>query len=203
MVPLVADGRFESVMASSSRLRAVRASPSAKAAIYSRKPVSTRDKSGLYVAPSISRARSRIVKISSLFSCCRVKVRHRESNASCTLKLGFSVVAPMRVICPLSTGPRNTSCCVFEKRWISSQKMIVFRPVRDSSDFASANSFLHSATPEEVLLISTKRLPDEDAITRAIVVLPVPALPHRIMDGTRSASMRPRRTPVGPTRSCP
>lgn len=203
MVSLFADGRFESVIASSSKLRAVRASPSAKAAIYLRKSVSMSDKLGLYVAPSISKARSRIIKMSSLFSCCSVKVRHRESNASCTLKLGFSVVAPMRVICPLSTGPRKTSCCVFEKRWISSQKMIVLRPVRDSSDLASAKSFLHSATPEDVLLISTKRPPDVDAITRAMVVLPVPALPHRIMEGTRSASMRPRRTPVGPTRSCP
>jgi len=32
-----------------------------------------------------------------------VNVRHRESKAVCTLKDRFSVVAPIRVICPHST----------------------------------------------------------------------------------------------------
>ena len=141
--------------------------------------------------------------MSSSVSCFSVKVRQRDSNALCTLNEGFSVVAPINVTWPDSTGPRKTSCWLLEKRWISSQKMIVFRPVNPSSALASENIFLHSATPELVLLISTKRLPTMFAITLAIVVLPVPAPPQSIMDGTRSASISPRSTPSGPTSSCP
>ena len=37
-----------------------------------------------------------------------------------TSKLGFSVVAPMRVTDPRSTAPRRLSCWALEKRWISS-----------------------------------------------------------------------------------
>ncbi|KAL1856900.1 hypothetical protein VTK73DRAFT_8206 [Phialemonium thermophilum] len=140
---------------------------------------------------------------SSTDSGASVKVRHRLRSAACTLKLGFSVVAPINVMVPASTGRRNTSCCDLEKRWISSQNMMVFLPVKVNSLAASANSFLHSVTPVLVALISMKRLPTRLAMQRAIVVFPVPEPPHRIIDGTLSASIRLRRTPWGPTRSCP
>ena len=109
----------------------------------------------------------------------------------------------MSVTCPASTGARNTSCWLLLNLCISSQKMIVFRPVRRASFFASSNNLLHSPTPLDVLLISTKRQPAVCAISRAIVVFPVPGPPHRIIEGTRSATIRPRSTPFGPTSSCP
>ena len=44
----------------------------------------------------------------------------RESKAGMTSKLGFSVVAPIKVTCPRSTAESSESCCDLEKRWISS-----------------------------------------------------------------------------------
>ena len=81
--------------------------------------------------------------------------------------------------------------------------MIVLRPVSPRSFFASEKIFLHSATFDEVLLISTKRLPTTLATILAIVVFPVPEPPQRIMEGTLSCSMRPRSTPCGPISSWP
>ena len=192
-------GRVLRSMASSSRLSAVRASPSANAARY----CSISSSSNEDVQFSASRARRRIMVRSASVSLFRVKVRHRESKALTTLKDGFSVVAPMRVIWPASTGPRKTSCWDLLNLCISSQKIMVLRPAKVSSVLASEKSFLTSPTPLLVLLISTKRLPAVLAMSRAIVVLPVPGSPHRIMDGTRSASTSPRSTPDGPTSSCP
>ena len=37
-----------------------------------------------------------------------------------TSKEGFSVVAPIRTIVPVSTAPRSASCWALLKRWISS-----------------------------------------------------------------------------------
>src|SRR5437879_5491769 len=54
--------------------------------------------------------------------------RHRDSSAPVSSKLGFSVVAPMRVTIPFSTHGRKASCCALLKRWISSQNRIVPRP---------------------------------------------------------------------------
>lgn len=136
-------------------------------------------------------------------SFCKVNVRHRDNKAAWTLKEGFSVVAPTRVMVPASTGFKKTSCCDFENRCISSQNIIVLRPVRDNSLAASWNSFLHSAVPQLVALISMKRLPTIFAIHRAIVVLPVPEPPHNMMDGIEFDSIKARNTPVGPTRSWP
>src|SRR5271170_5096312 len=152
-------------------------------------------------------------------SLCNVNVLQRDNRALCTLNEGFSVVAPISVTVPFSTGPRKTSCwlllnleresavsCQVLKAeetdlWISSQNRIVFLPARPSSLLASAKIFLHSATPELVLFISMKRLPTILAITLAMVVFPVPALPQRIILGTLSCSIKPRRTPEGPTSS--
>ena len=113
------------------------------------------------------------------------------------------MVAPMSVMVPASTGFRKMSCCALVKRWISSQKMMVRRPVSCSSLKASLKYFLHSATPELVAFSSMKRLPVLCAMQRAMVVFPVPEPPQRIMEGTRSVSISERNTPLGPTRSWP
>src|SRR5436305_2444782 len=143
-------------------------------------------------------------------SFCNVNVLQRDNRALCTLNEGFSVVAPISVTVPFSTGPRKTSCWLLlnleresvvsltgvkkgrTDRWISSQNIIVFLPARPSSLLASAKIFLHSTTPELVLFISMKRLPTILAITLAMIVLPVPALPQRIIFGALSCSIKPR-----------
>ena len=48
-----------------------------------------------------------------------------------TLKLGFSVVAPMRVTHPRSTASSRESCWVLLNRWISSMKIIGLRAVNN------------------------------------------------------------------------
>ena len=65
-------------------------------------------------------------------------------------------------------------------------------------------AFLRSATPENTALIATKRSPTASASSRAIVVLPVPGGPHRIIDDSRpAATIRPI-APSAPVRcSCP
>ena len=55
-------------------------------------------------------------------------VLHRDSRALMTVKLGFSVVAPMSVMIPFSTHGRRTSCCDLDQRCISSRKSIVCCP---------------------------------------------------------------------------
>ncbi len=63
---------------------------------------------------------------------------------------------------------------------------------------ASANTFLRSATPENTAEIATNRSPTASASSRAIVVLPVPGGPHRIIDESLpAATMRPI-APSGP-----
>ena len=80
---------------------------------------------------SLSRnARSRRSTRSSALERLSTKTRQRERSAPFRLKLGFSVVAPIRVIVPRSTWGRKASCCALLNRWISSQKRIVPRPSR-------------------------------------------------------------------------
>ena len=70
---------------------------------------------------------SRNTMISASEIGSRIYVRHRERSAFMTVKLGFSVVAPMRVMMPFSTHGRRTSCCDFDQRCISSRNSIVCR----------------------------------------------------------------------------
>ena len=58
----------------------------------------------------------------------RMYVRHRERSALITVKLGFSVVAPMSVTIHFSTHGNRTSCCDLVHLCISSRKRIVCRP---------------------------------------------------------------------------
>ena len=52
----------------------------------------------------------------------------RESSGAITSNDGFSVVAPMSVMSPLSTCGRMASCCARFHRWISSMKTTVRLP---------------------------------------------------------------------------
>ena len=85
---------------------------------------------------------------------------------------------------------------------VHEQQRALARPARALS--ASAKAFLRSATPENTALIATKRMPTASASRRAMVVLPVPGGPHRIMlDRRPAATIRPI-APSGPVRcSCP
>ncbi len=93
-----------------------------------------------------------------------------------TSKNGFSVVAPISVTSPSSTAGRSASCCALLKRWISSRKKTVRRPVRRRS---SARSSIErtSARPALTADCSSNAPSAAVATMRAIVVLPVPGGP--------------------------
>ncbi len=118
-------------------------------------------------------------------------------------KDGFSVVAPTRMIVPSSMSGRKASCCARLKRWISSTKSSVPRPLPRRRRAAS-NSFLRSATPVKIALIWTKARSVASARSRAIVVFPTPGGPQKMIEPSApSASIRPS-GPSGPRRcSCP
>ena len=83
------------------------------------------------------------------------KTLHLDNKALLTSKLGFSVVAPIRIILPFSTYGKNASCCALLKRWISSTNKIVFWPkfFRKSACFITS---LISLIPDVTALKSTK-----------------------------------------------
>ena len=82
--------------------------------------------------------------------------------------------------------------------------MIVERPSNPSRSRAPSTAARMSRTPELTALIVSKWACVTFAITRASVVLPVPGGPHRISDGTRSASIARLSTLPGPRMwSCP
>ena len=67
---------------------------------------------------------------------------------------------------------------------------------------AAAEAFFGSATPLKTALTLSKRIPTLSASSRAIVVLPVPGGPHRIILERRpAATIRPI-APSGPVRWC-
>src|SRR3546814_17959978 len=88
-------------------------------------------------------------------------------------------------------------------RWISSTKSKVRLPAAASFS-ASAKACRKSATPEKTADKGAKRIPTASASSRAIVVLPVPGGPQRLIDDNcPAATMRPI-APSGPVRcSCP
>ena len=123
----------------------------------------------------------------------------RDRRAPFSSKDGFSVVAPTRMIVPSSTLGRNESCCDLLKRWISSTKSSVPRPCSRLIR-ACSKTFFRSATPEKMAEICSKARPVSPASSRAMVVLPVPGGPQRMIEGMRpAASIRVIR-PSGPTR---
>ncbi len=119
----------------------------------------------------------------------------RDSSGVTSEKYGFSVVAPISVIVPSSTEGSRTSCCDFDQRCTSSTNSTV----RNMPDAASFMTLRASATPEETADSCTRLPPTASASRYARVVLPVPAGPHRTIDGRwppSSRSVRARPPPI-------
>ena len=139
-----------------------------------------------------------MLRISSSVSPRSTNTRERDSSAAFTSNDGFSVVAPMRTIDPASTCGRKASCCALLKRWISSTNRIVRWPRTRRAPSAAAITSLMSLMPASTALNETKRAFVRSATSRAIVVLPVPGGPQRMIDCSRSRSMASRKRPPGP-----
>ena len=135
--------------------------------------------------------------ISSLTRASRRNTRHRDKRALLMVKLGFSVVAPMRETIPFSTNGRSVSCWALFHRWISSRKTIVGL-LFAKFDLALVMIFMISSffdtTPER-----WKKSPsDSFDITYARVVFPVPGHHQNIIDGMREERTNFRITPSLP-----
>ena len=71
-------------------------------------------------------------------------------------------------------------------------KTTVRRPPASSSRRASSTASRNSAIPADTAAIVRKPAPERRASNNAIVVLPLPGGPHRIIDGSApAASIRP------------
>ena len=70
-----------------------------------------------------------------------------ERSGETTENDGFSVVAPMKETQRFSTAGSSASCCVFEKRWTSSMKSRVCRPLMPSCCRAASTAARTSLTP--------------------------------------------------------
>lgn len=125
---------------------------------------------------------------SSGFIGSRIYVRQRERRALITVKLGFSVVAPMRVTIHFSTQGRRTSCWLLVQRWISSRNRMVCLPsLKFLCAFAiifTTSSFFER-TPERWKNSASR----EFAITRASEVFPHPGGHQRRIEGILPASI--------------
>ncbi len=140
---------------------------------------------------------------SSGFIDSRIYVRQRERSALMTVKLGFSVVAPMRVIIHFSTQGRSTSCWDLLHRWISSRKRIV---CRHSLKFFCAFPIIF--TTSSFFARTAERWKNSASIdfeiTLARLVFPHPGGHQRRIDGSRPASINFRIGLPGPIRwDCP
>ena len=128
-------------------------------------------------------------------------VLHRDSRALITVKLGFSVVAPMRVMIPFSTHGRRTSCCDLDQRWISSRNNIVCCP--EWKLFCALEMiFTTSSFFERTHERWKNSASSEFAITRASEVFPHPGGHQRRIDGSLPASMNLRIDLPTHTRCC-
>ncbi len=123
----------------------------------------------------------------------------RESSAELTSNDGFSVVAPMKVKSPDSTCGRNASCWLLLKRWTSSTKTTVGRPVVRAACARSTASRM-SLTPPSTADMAMNCASNASAIRRASVVLPTPGGPHRIIECSRPDSKATRNGLPGPSR---
>ena len=111
------------------------------------------------------------------------------------------MVAPTSVTVPSSITGRKPSCWARLKRWISSTKSSVPRPMRRRAR-ASSKSFFRSATPVKIAEAATKSSLVAPASRRATVVLPVPGGPQKISEPGLPPDSRRVSAPSGPTR-CP
>ena len=112
--------------------------------------------------------------MSSGASGCSTNTRVRESSAPLISKLGFSVVAPMRVMVPSSDGGSRLSCWALLSRWISSMNRIVCAPPDSSRPRAAATISRIRGTPSVTALNGTNTRCDVLATRWASVVLPLP-----------------------------
>src|SRR5581483_4346424 len=105
---------------------------------------------------------------------------------------------------PCSTYGRKASCCALLKRCTSSTKRIVRRPNCSRRACAAATASRMSLTPEKTADSATNSALNAFAIRRAMVVLPEPGGPHRIIECGRPDSKAKRSGVPGPSRcSCP
>ncbi|MCU0263180.1 MAG: hypothetical protein MUF09_05830 [Candidatus Nanopelagicales bacterium] len=124
----------------------------------------------------------------------------RDSSGETTEKLGFSVVAATSVTHPFSTPGRRASCWVRVNRCTSSMNRTVGTPDIRAVSIAARTSL----TPAVTALSSTNRRPAAPLTSEAIVVLPVPGGPHRMIELAPDPSMSRRSGEPGATRSpCP
>ncbi len=122
------------------------------------------------------------------------------SKALFTSKEGFSVVAPISVIMPFSTAPSRASCWPLLKRWISSMKRIALSVSLWRYQYHFTHVFHAGADGAE----RKEGRCSVCAIILAIVVLPVPGGPHKIIEGTLPCSIAVRKMLPLPARcSCP
>ena len=191
-----------SAAAVSRAVRARRASPSVAPTMRSSTPSSTLQRPASPSGAARPRCRSRTT--SSACSGSSSRARQRESRAPLTSKDGFSVVAPTRTMSPRSTCGRKASCWALLKRWISSTKTRVRRPVRWRSAAARAISSRISLMPESTAEYGTKASPEACASRRARVVFPTPGGPQRMSDWVSSPARARLRMRPSPTRCvCP
>jgi hypothetical protein len=134
--------------AASRLLRAVLASPSEMSTMWARAFSSTFREIPPRPLSLSSKAFLRISPRTGAVYGFRTRTRTRESRGAMTSKEGFSVVAPMRVMRPLSTWGRKASCWALLNRWISSTKRTVLRRKSRSLFSASSTTARISFTPE-------------------------------------------------------
>ena len=149
--------------------------------------------------PSSSSARASSFSTASASSDLNTSTRARDSIGAISSNDGFSVVAPTSTMVPSSITGRKLSCCARLKRWISSTNSSVPCPVSRRAR-ASSNTFLRSATPENIALICTNSRLVSCASSRATVVLPVPGGPQKISEPSDALSSMRVSAPSGPSR---
>ena len=126
----------------SSVVRAARASPSAEAVTASSASSSMR-------ASRSARPLAQMPARSASLSGRRRHSVERLISAALTSKYGFSVVAPMRTMTPVSVAGSRRSCWALLKRWTSSMKSTVRWPRSPRRSRARWIASRTSLTPEE------------------------------------------------------
>src|ERR1700730_18389040 len=189
--------------ASSSVLYADRASPFANEAMR----INTSSLASNCSLPSprslSSSARRNSSAIKGVGSAAKMYTLVRDNNGEMTSKDGFSVVAPINVMCPASTYGRNASCWALLNRCTSSTNTIVRCPDRDLRSATAITSFI-SLIPANTALNDTNSERVSRAINLASVVFPHPGGPHSSIDPISSFSICVRSGLPGPSNfSCP
>src|ERR1700676_1415628 len=135
-----------------------------------------------------SSARRNSSAIKGVGSAARMYTFVRDNSGEITSNEGFSVVAPINVMCPASTYGKNASCCALLNRCTSSTNTIVRCPDRDLRSATAITSFI-SLIPASTALNDTNSERVSRAINRASVVFPHPGGPHTGIDPISSFSI--------------